>query len=207
MWTIIEQDKPQIELPVIDEALELESSARPTRPERKLRARRILGTTLSFLAALCLLLAIPVQLLLFRPQLTATHPAFYDWLETACLDRCPFQLPTRVDPEAFEISGLDYREHPFLADTALLEFSFQNRGSYAQPMPDVVVRFSSMSGDLLVSDQLSASDYLDTDSEPAPLQPGEVASARIEFTEPGSNAVNYDIQFVKPASLPRAIQP
>ena len=99
MWTIIEQDKPQIELPVIDEALELESSARPTRPGRELSARRILGTTLSLLAALCLLLAIPVQLLLFRPQLLAAYPAFYDWLETTCIDRCPFQLPTRVDPE------------------------------------------------------------------------------------------------------------
>lgn len=194
MWTLIDAKTPADELPHIDEPLQLSADEKTTRPWWQ-----TIGMVVLLIALAAALIG---QLTFFyHQQLLAQAPSRAVMSRACELVGCT--LPPLSDPSQIQVTDLLLNDHPDYLNITVLTLSMQNRATFTQMMPDLVLQFSNPQGEPVAGRQFSARHYAAERSTDKPgLDAGELISAELAFASPGDNAVNYRLTLVQPAELP-----
>ncbi|ALO45195.1 DUF3426 domain-containing protein [Pseudohongiella spirulinae] len=194
MWTLIEAKTPADELPHLDEPLQLSADEKPIRSGWR--------TTGLLILILVLVTSLFGQLSYFYQQQILAQATSRAIMSYACeLVGCA--LPPLSDPSRIQVTELKLNDHPDYRNITVLTLSMQNRADFAQPLPDMILQFTSPQGDPIAGRQFSARHYVaDRTPDNLILGAGELISAELAFASPGDDAINYQLSLIEPAELP-----
>ena len=115
--------------------------------------------------------------------------------ETACkLIGC--ELPVLRDIDQFVVKRLVVRSHPDVNEALIVDAIIVNEAPFAQPFPVLVLRFTSLDGNLVAGGNFQPGQYLAGELEGAEqIQPMTPVHIELEFEDPGPEAVNYFLDF------------
>ncbi len=156
------------------------------------RRRRRWWLPVAVLAAVVLLGA---QVLYFQFDAWAKNPSIrpvYEWL-------CPMlhcELPVMRAVDEIRSRNLVVRANPEVPGELTVDALIINQARFAQPFPEIELRFSSVDGRPIAARRFKPSDYLAGELKGAtmfaPMTPVHIA---LEIEDPGPEAVSYFIQF------------
>jgi hypothetical protein len=146
-------------------------------------------------AALVGLLALAGQVLWFQFGRWSVDQETRPIYEALCkVLRC--DLPPMRALDAFRTKDLVVRSHPDRPGALLVDAIIVNEAPFAQPFPELELRFSAIGGNLIAARRFSPKEYLGGDakglSEIGARTPVHIA---LEIEDPGGDAVNYLITF------------
>ena len=106
------------------------------------------------------------------------------------------ELPVLRDLKLLETQQLLVRSHPELADALVVDAVIVNEAHFAQPFPELELRFTTIDGTLVAGRRFKPEEYLAGElageTMMAPRTPVRLA---LEITDPGGDAVNYFLSF------------
>ena len=145
------------------------------------------------LAALMLLLALVAQTAYFRFDSLSKREPWRQLYATACpVIGCT--LPPQVDVRAIHTSNLVVRSHPQIAGALAVEAVLLNRAPFAQPFPELVLRFTDLKNAPIASRRFKPADYLKGELAGRRLMPsGNPVHIALDIVDPGTEAVNYEL--------------
>lgn len=129
---------------------------------------------------------------------------FDDWTEDLRIrpvyeSVCAFigcELPVLRDLDQMVIKKLVVRSHPEIEGALIVDAIIVNEAPFAQPFPVLELRFTSLEGDLVASGRFQPRQYLAGELEGAEkIQRLTPVHIELEFEDPGSEAVNYFMEF------------
>ena len=88
------------------------------------------------------------------------------------------------------------RSHPELADALVVDAVIVNGADFAQPFPELELRFTTIDGDLVAGRRFKPEEYLSGELAGVTLMvPKTPVRLALEITDPGADAVNYFLSF------------
>ena len=108
-------------------------------------------------------------------------------------------LSDLVDTTKIRVSHLVLRSHPTVADALIVDTILLNAAEFAQPYPDLLLKFNDINDQTIAFRQFYAEEYLAGELAGTKLMPiGQPVQLSIEIVDPGSEAVNYQIYVAQP---------
>ncbi|MFO7602638.1 MAG: DUF3426 domain-containing protein [Gammaproteobacteria bacterium] len=162
----------------------------------KTRRNPLLTGLLSLgLILLCVLLA--VQAVVFRSYDIATQwPQSHALLNQAC-QHLPCVYSGRREPRKIQLINRDVRAHPVAKHALLISATLVNQAGYAQPYPRLAITLSDLSGEVVAEREFLPQDYLKAGADSLKLlRPDVPILITLEVLDPGSEAVNFEFQFL-----------
>jgi len=146
------------------------------------------------LSALVLLVGLAAQVAYFRFDTLSKREPWRQMYAAACpVIGCT--LPPQVDARAIHTSNLVVRSHPQIAGALAVEAVLLNRAPFAQPFPDLQLRFTDLKNSPVASRRFKPSDYLKGELAGRRLMPsGNPVHIALDIVDPGAEAVNYELQ-------------
>lgn len=116
------------------------------------------------------------------------------WYERACaLFGCT--LSPFIDPGKIRSDSLLVREVADRPGVLQVDVVFTNHSAFAQPWPEMELRFSDFGGRLVAARVFLPRQYLaHLASAPSTIAPGASQRAHLEILDPGGEAVNYEMR-------------
>ena len=94
------------------------------------------------------------------------------------------------------VRKLVVRSHPEIDGALIVDAIIVNEALFAQPFPVLELRFTSLEGNLVAGGRFQPTQYLAGELEGAEMiQPLTPVHVELEFEDPGSEAVNYFMEF------------
>ncbi|RDH42527.1 DUF3426 domain-containing protein [Zooshikella ganghwensis] len=108
------------------------------------------------------------------------------------------KLPTRIDINKIKGNELLVRSHPRYPNALLIDAIIFNQANFAQPFPTIKLTFSDINDNVIASRGFKPSDYLAGELAGSKEMPARVPiHLSFEIVDPGPNAVNYHMTFLK----------
>jgi hypothetical protein len=106
------------------------------------------------------------------------------------------ELPVLRELAAMRTQKLLVRSHPELADALVVDAVIVNGADFAQPFPELELRFTTIDGDLVAGRRFKPEEYLSGELAGVTLMvPKTPVRLALEITDPGADAVNYFLSF------------
>lgn len=153
------------------------------------------------LLSIVLVLSIAGQALWFNKLSLSQNASLRPMLDLFC-SALPCDLPPLVNIRAIRSDSLVVRSHSEIANALSVNFQFRNDAAFAQPFPNLALRFMDSDEQLVAQRQFTPQEYLPTGvAELQLMPPMSPVQVRLEILDPGSEAVNYEVSFF--ANLPK----
>ena len=152
---------------------------------------------LSLLFLIFLLVFSFAQLAYFRAfELTYFVPTARPLIETFCAKlNCHYSGPR--DITKIQLLNRDVRIHPTEKNALLISASMINNATFAQPYPNVKIRLSDISGNVIAGRIFTAKTYMGQLNSPFSLMKSKIpVQLKFEVVDPGSDAVNFEFSFL-----------
>lgn len=162
-------------------------------PKRRFPWRGLLGTV----AALVLLSVLVTQLLWPQRAVLREDPQWGPWVEQLC-SYIECNLPPRTDLGKIELqqrSVLKDRDDPRKLQIDLL---IANKAAFAQPYPDINLRFTNIEGELVAERRFKPSEYLREQPDSAEMPVGVPVHIAFSVKAPDGNITGYEFNFLPP---------
>ena len=159
--------------------------------------RRKWHPLLTSLFLVVLLIFLFSQLAFFRAhdlvqQIPATRPLLEAFCETA---GCFYSGPR--DIKQIELLSRDVRLHPKEKKALLISAAIINNAYFDQPYPDIHIRLSDISGNVVAERIFNAKTYMGKLSNPFLLMKSKTpVHINFEVVDPGKDAVNFEFTFL-----------
>jgi hypothetical protein len=134
------------------------------------------------------------QLAYFQHTALAQNSSIRPWMERLC-DLVQCELPPRRDLSKLELLSRNVYSHPNARDALIVSVSLINNATFEQPYPVLIVTLSDVRGNLLVKRLFPPSTYLPAVGSETALRPGTPKTIRLEVTDPGSDALTFELDF------------
>jgi len=160
-------------------------------------AARRLHPLLSLLFILILFLVSFLQLAYFRAfELTFAMPSATPYIEMFCEKvNCRYSGP--LDKNKIQLLSRDVRVHPTEEKALLISAAMINNADFAQPYPDVKIRLSDISGNIVAERIFTAKTYIGNTTNPFSLMKSKIpVHIKFEVVDPGKDAVNFEFSFL-----------
>lgn len=144
------------------------------------------------------LLALFGQYINYQAPELARKAAYRPWLATICpLLGC--RLGPRVDLNQIITSDLVVRDHPNVPGALLVDALISNQADFAQPFPDLELRFTDLNEHLVASRRFRADEYLAGELAGSHEMPAQIQiHIALEILDPGQGAVSYSLDVLPP---------
>jgi len=137
------------------------------------------------------------QLTFFRAHdLANLIPSTRPFLETFCQTvGCHYSGPH--DTKQIQLLSRDVRLHPKEKKALLISAAMINNAPFAQPYPDIHIRLSDISGNIVAERVFNAKTYMGKLSNPFLLMKSKTpVHINFEVVDPGKDAVNFEFTFL-----------
>lgn len=137
------------------------------------------------------------QLAYFRAHdlvnlIPSTRPLLEKFCDTVS---CFYSGPS--DTKQIELLSRDVRLHPKEKKALLISASIINNANYAQPYPNIHIRLSDISGNLVAERIFSAKTYMGKLNNPFLLMKSKTpVHINFEVVDPGKDAINFEFSFL-----------
>ena len=158
--------------------------------------RHKLHPLLMIFVILLLLCVSFAQLAFFRAhEVVKIIPASRPLLEVFCGKvHCVYSGPR--DIKKIKLLNRDVRQHPKEKNALLITATMINQANFAQPYPDIHIRLSDISGNVVAERIFSAKTYMGKLSNPFLLMKAKTpVHLNFEVVDPGKDAVNFEFTF------------
>ena len=117
-------------------------------------------------------------------------------LETFCENiGCQYSGPS--DSKQIELVSRDVRLHPKEKDALLISAVMKNNAYFAQPYPNIHIRLSDISGNVVAERVFNPKTYMGKLSNPFLLMRSKTpVHINFEVVDPGKDAVNFEFTFL-----------
>lgn len=106
------------------------------------------------------------------------------------------ELPEMRALDALRTRNLVVRSHPATNGALIVDAAIVNTARFAQRYPDLELRFTSVTGELVAGRRFSPDEYLPGDFEgERSMPPDTPVQVSLEIVDPGPDAVNYTLSF------------
>lgn len=140
-------------------------------------------------------LALIVQVFYFQMPAWSRDPGLRPLYATACR-WLSCELPAMRDVNRMSARNLVVRSHPELGGALIVDAVIVNDADYAQPFPDLELRFTAVGGLLVAGRRFAPGEYLvGEDVDLASMPPHTPVQVSLEIEDPGPDAVNYVLKF------------
>jgi hypothetical protein len=151
---------------------------------------------LSF-ALVILILGLLVQAVIFRStELAHMSPAMQPVLTSLCDTlTCVYSGP--VDVSKISLTNRDVRSHPTQKNALLISAAFVNQAGFNQPYPDILVKLSDLSGNIVANRRFTPEEYLDKMyTRFLLMESGTPVHITLPVLDPGDDAINFEFTFL-----------
>ena len=144
-----------------------------------------------------LLISLFSQLAFFRAhdlvnQIPATRPLLEAFCETI---GCLYSGPR--DTKQIQLLSRDVRMHPKEKKALLISAAMINNAYFSQPYPDIHIRLSDISGNVVAERIFNAKTYMGKLSNPFLLMKSKTpVHINFEVVDPGKDAINFEFTFL-----------
>jgi predicted Zn finger-like uncharacterized protein len=143
-----------------------------------------------------LILLLGAQWLYFNRNALANDARWRPIMERFCAF-LPCDLPLQADLAQIELLERDVRKHPRADAALLINATLANHASHVQPYPVFSVSFANLSGKPVALRHFRPAEYLgDNTVISAGMAPGSRVHAVLEITDPGTEAVSFQLDFL-----------
>lgn len=140
-------------------------------------------------------LALIAQVFYFQLPDWSRDPGLRPIYETACR-WLACELPAMRDVNRMSARNLVVRSHPELDGALIVDAVIVNDAEYAQPFPDLELRFTAVGGLLVAGRRFAPEEYLVGDEvDRTSMPPSTPVQVSLEIEDPGPDAVNYVLKF------------
>jgi predicted Zn finger-like uncharacterized protein len=147
------------------------------------------------LIMLLAVLALAGQIFWYQFESWGRDPALRPVYGFIC-DTLGCELPVLRDLKALRTEKLLVRSHPTLANALIVDTVIVNEADFAQPFPDLELRFTTIDGNLVAGRRFQPDEYLAGDLEGATMMaPDTPVRLALEIEDPGGDAVSYFLSF------------
>jgi len=154
---------------------------------------------LGILLSLALLL---FQLLWFERARLARYPQLQGFYSLLC-HQVNCDLDSHEALDLIRNRSLHIQPHPQYADAIKVSVVLENTAPFAQPWPDLHLRFTDLRGRDVAQRVFQPDDYLDTRSlSTARMLPGQPMQIELELAAPAPRGVNYELRLTAPVRQP-----
>ncbi len=155
-----------------------------------------LSLTLWSAGSIVLMVIFLLQTVYFKHNDLARAPSLRPWIETFCgYMSCDFNLPT--DVRQLELVSHDIRSHPKVKSALLVTTTIINNAGFTQPYPGLQITFSDLNGQRVAMRRFAPREYLAPGiKQDAGMPPNTPVQVELEMMDPGSNAVNFEFDFI-----------
>jgi len=159
-------------------------------------ARR-LHPALSLLFILILFTISFLQLAYFRAfELTFAIPSATPYIEMFC-DKVNCNYSGPLDKKKIQLLSRDVRVHPKEKKALLISAAMINNASFAQPYPNIKIRLSDISGNVVAERIFTSKTYIGNATNPFSLMKSKIpVHIKFEVVDPGKDAVNFEFNFL-----------
>lgn len=150
-----------------------------------------------FLFLIILLVLSFSQLAYFRAHdlvnlIPSTRPLLEKFCDTVS---CFYSGPS--DTKQIELLSRDVRLHPKEKKALLISAAIINNANFAQPYPNIHIRLSDISGNVVVERVFSAKTYMGKLNNPFLLMKSKTpVHINFEVVDPGKDAINFEFSFL-----------
>lgn len=137
------------------------------------------------------------QIAYFRAhELVSLIPASRPFLESFCEKvNCHYSGPR--DTKQIQLIRRDVRLHPKEKKALLISAAMINNAYFAQPYPDIHIRLSDISGNVIAERVFNSKTYMGKLSNPFLLmKPKTPVHINFEVVDPGKDAINFEFTFL-----------
>lgn len=161
------------------------------------QTQRRIHPLISFSFIIILLSASFLQLTYFRShELVKLAPAARPLLEDLC-DTVPCHYSGPHDTKQIQLLSRDVRLHPKEKKALLISAAMINNADFAQPYPNIHVRLSDISGNVVAERIFDSKTYMGKLSSPFLLMKSKTpVHINFEVVDPGRDAVNFEFTFL-----------
>lgn len=148
-----------------------------------------------WLTAACLLAALmlPLQYVYFYSDQLSLNSNYRDWLIPLC-DVLGCDVYPLADLGQIKSDHLLVYSHPSMEEALLVEAILENRASFEQPFPHLLLYFDDLQGQRVAQRRFSPEEYLHGEMRGATLFPrNRPVRIRLAIADPGPNASNYSL--------------
>ncbi|MEJ2090399.1 MAG: DUF3426 domain-containing protein, partial [Gammaproteobacteria bacterium] len=139
--------------------------------------------------------ALIFQVFYFQLPSWSRDPGLRPIYETAC-SWLGCELPVMRDISRMSARNLVVRSHPDLDNALIVDAVIVNGADYAQPFPDLELRFTAVGGLLVAGRRFRPDEYLNGDDvDVTNMPPNTPVQVSLEIEDPGPDAVNYVLKF------------
>ena len=159
--------------------------------------QRRLHPLLKFSFILVLLVLSFSQLAYFRAhEFVNLVPSATPYLEAFCEKvHCRYSGPR--DTKQVELMSRDVRLHPKDKKALLISAAMINNANFAQPYPDIHIRLSDISGNIVAERIFNSKTYMGKLSSPFLLMKSKTpVHINFEVVDPGRDAINFEFTFL-----------
>lgn len=143
---------------------------------------------------LVLLLLLAGQLIVVQREAFAQDPALRPMLVRVCaVAGC--ELPARRAVERFDLVRRNVYAHPNVDGALIIDVSFANGATFAQPYPVLTVSLGDLRGEPWIRRHFEPSEYLPEADVAAGMPPGFPVNITLEVVDPGPDARTFEIDF------------
>lgn len=158
------------------------------------KKRWIIGSLL-FIFNLALLLLLIAQASWFHYEKLAKYPQVASIYEKICA-QLDCTLPELSDISKIENRNLVVRSHPTTFKALIIETIITNHASFEQAFPQISLSFSDINNQIIAQRLFTPSEYLNKETLAWTGMPSDLPiQITLEIIDPGSEAVNYKINF------------
>jgi len=158
---------------------------------------RRLHPLLSFFSIIILLVLSFSQIAYFRAhELVSLIPASRPLLESFCEKvNCHYSGPR--DTKQIQLISRDVRLHPKEKNALLISAAMINNADFSQPYPDIHIRLSDISGNIIAERVFNSKTYMGKLSNPFLLMKSKTpVHINFEVVDPGKDAINFEFTFL-----------
>ena len=146
--------------------------------------------------SLTFMLMFLIQTVYFKHNDLAHISTIRPWIETFCgYLSCSLNLPS--DVKQLELVSQDIRSHPKVKSALLVTTTIINNARFAQAYPGLQITFTDLNGQRVAMRRFAPNEYLPPDVVQADgMPPNTPIQVELELMDPGSNAVNFEFDFI-----------
>ncbi|TNE76696.1 MAG: DUF3426 domain-containing protein [Gammaproteobacteria bacterium] len=158
-------------------------------PEKSRRPLTGMWLALSLLAAL----AIAAQYLFFYADVLGKNPDYRPWVMRYC-DLMGCSVPPLRDTSKISSDKLLVYSKPENPGALNVDAVIINKAGFAQPFPELLLRFENLQGEVIAQRRFTPQEYLDGEMTNARMMPpGQPVRLALTLVDPGQMAVSYSL--------------
>jgi hypothetical protein len=165
-------------------------------PQHEHDSRHHTAVTLWSIGSILLMVVFLVQTVYFKHNDLARVTLLRPWVEKFCgLMSCELGLPS--DVRRLELVSQDIRSHPKVKSALLVTTTIINNAPFTQSYPGLQITFSDLNGQRVAMRRFAPNEYLTKDMmQETGMPPNTPIQVELEMMDPGSNAVNFEFDFI-----------